>query len=153
MSTYAYVASDPLSQIDPKGLANSSAVRIILAPQPANSPLPRVYGFDKDECRYYDEKCKQSGDCGKKDGYACNGRKCCESFEDTDANRCTRRCLIEYDKANCAGKSGEALNNCRRTAHWICYAACGNIVEAVKRNFGRDPLPACLPAANAMGGM
>ena len=72
---------------------------------------------------------------------------------DDGPNQCTRKCLIDYDKAHCNTLTGAERNDCRRRAHVICYMTCVNAVEAWNGGFGRNPPPACVGAANAIGGM
>ena len=144
INTYLYVEGTPLLQIDFLGLANGAAVK--------NLGIPQSHGYPKSKCKYYDDRCKASGTCAR-DEYACNARECCESFSENYSNRCTRQCLIEYDIANCTGKSGAALNDCRRTAHVVCYVKCLNVVEAVGSAGGLFPPVACKAAADAIGGM
>jgi hypothetical protein len=141
LNSYAYVEASPLAGIDPKGLANSGPY-----------PRPKLKPRDKSICEYYADECKKSGNCDK-DEYACKAKKCCASFDETPWNQCTRRCLIDYDQSTCTSLHGAERNDCRRRAHVICYASCGNIVEAWRGGFGKHPPPACVDAANAMGGM
>jgi RHS repeat-associated protein len=146
INTYLYVEATPLLQIDMLGLANGPALK--------QMGIPQSFGFSKGKCSYYEEKCKQSGLCTPRDEYACNARKCCESFDDSSySNRCTRECLIQYDISNCTGQTGAALNNCRRVAHVVCYTRCLNVVEAARSGVGFFPPKACKAAAGAMGGM
>jgi RHS repeat-associated protein len=120
VNTYVYANLNPTINTDPKGL---------------------------ESCSYYDTLCKNSKDCnGNEDCYACNARKCCESFEDNRANNCTRDCLIRSDR-QCSKLSGQARSDCRYNAHVICYATCVNIVELIK-----DPTdkPECQDAMACM---
>lgn len=129
---YGYVKENPVRYTDPSGL---------------------VVGDGPEICQYYEEKCKQSKECGDKDNYACEAKKCCESFKDTRANRCTRKCLIEKDIDVCRNKTGKDRDSCRYTAHWICYSTCLNVEEGWNSDFGTKVPPACQGAANAVGGM
>jgi RHS repeat-associated protein len=142
LNTYAYVNANPLVGTDVLGLANSG---------PYPRPPPPGPG-DKSICKYYDDQCQAFGNCDR-DEYACKARPCCEAFAETFYNQCTRRCLIDYDKNSCARLKGAARNDCRRRAHIFCYATCGNVVEAWGSGLGRNPPPACIGAANAMGGL
>lgn len=145
INTYLYVGAAPLNEVDVFGLANGPAIKGLRLGKPW--PIPNPYGSGKEACRYYDDRCKASG-CPP-DTYACNARKCCESFDDTDSNRCTRKCLIEYDERNCSGRSGADLAACRFRAHQICYLSCLNVVEAVRYAVSGAPA-AC---RDALGGL
>jgi len=138
INTFAYVGGDALARFDPQGLANSG-------------PYPRP-DWGKRICSYYSDQCRKSGGCNP-DEYACKAKECCESFSETGPNRCTRACLIDHDKSQCNSLAGAQRNDCRRRAHFVCYAQCGNIVEAIRGDFGRNPPSACRAAANAIGGM
>jgi RHS repeat-associated protein len=143
LNTYGYVDASPLTGFDPKGLANSG---------PYPKPQPGQGRGTKDLCQYYDDQCARSGKCDP-DRYACKARECCESFAENIWNQCTRKCLIDYDRTACSYFQGAQRSDCRRRAHIVCYASCGNIVEAWRGGLGRNPPPACVAAANALAGM
>jgi len=119
---YAYADESPVEKSDPLGLC---------AP---------------DKCKYYSDQCASSGGT---DAYACAARKCCESFGDNPKSNCTRGCLIDTDRANCAKLSGSARNHCRFNAHVKCYTICVNFQDLSKKPW---TLPTCQDAMKGMGG-
>ena len=138
---HAYVGGDPVSLTDPSGLDN-----------PGMGPAPDKPGMfpGPSACEYYEKKCKDS--CGE-DKYACEAKQCCESFGDNFLSNCTRKCLIDQDKGACSKLSGKKRDSCRKQEHYFCYAACGNVVDAIAGGFGTRPPPACKAASKAIGGM
>jgi len=138
LNTYLYVDASPLDSFDLRGLAKGGR--------------GGGGGAGAEACKYYDDKCMASGQCSNtRDAYACAAGKCCRSFRDTFANRCTRKCLIDYDKTFCTGSGTQGT--CRYLAHYVCYSWCANVAEADNQGYGRHPSPACVDAANAIGGM
>lgn len=130
LNIFAYALSNPNKYIDPQGLTS-------LFPGP-------------DACEYYDQACSDSCDS---DEYACNAKKCCESFGDNFFSNCTRKCLIDWDIQRCAGLAGEARNSCRRRAHYWCYLACFNVRDGFGTGIGFLPPLECRRASDAIGGM
>jgi len=132
LNTYLYALGNPVNARDPLGL-------FVL--------IPPIDGAPPSACDYYDEQCEKSkADCDS-DCYACSAGKCCRAFGDNPWNNCTRKCLIKYDKAQCASKSGDSRASCRITAHIICYASCINVIEIIKWPFD---IPECIDALNCL---
>lgn len=154
-NAYSYVDANPLQLTDPVGLAGLSASGSGGSPPPGavggGGPFPQSPFPGPSACSYYDKRCHQS--C-REDRYACEARKCCESFGNDFFSNCTRKCLITQDEGACAAKSpGPSRNSCRQRAHYFCYAACFNVPEAVISRLGTVLPPACRAAADAIGGM
>jgi hypothetical protein len=136
INTYAYVENQPTMLTDLLGLD-----RWWREPQPFPGP---------EACNYYQKRCEQS--CGE-DRYACEAKKCCESFGDNRGSNCTRKCLIDEDVRQCAHLTGAARNSCRKLAHIGCYTVCTNTNDAFEGRFGNRPPAACIPARDAIDGM
>lgn len=117
-------------------------------PRP-NSASPSLFPGPS-ACSYYEQRCKES--CGE-DKYACEAKKCCESFGDNPRTNCTRVCLIDEDKNRCGNLTGASRDRCRKNAHVGCYTVCTNIKDAWNGNFGFKPPAACKGASDAIGGM
>jgi RHS repeat-associated protein len=134
---YAYVNGAPTMFTDPTGLASEGGSGSGGFPGPS-------------ACTYYEKRCTDS--CGE-DKYACEAKKCCESFGDNKTSNCTRICLIQQDQNTCSKLSGNSRDQCRKNAHYGCYAVCMNIKDAWDGDLGMNPPPACRGASNAIGGM
>ena len=124
LNTYAYVAGRPLVFVDRYGLE----------------------GDGPSACRYYEERCKNSGECAG-DSYACGAGKCCASFGDNPSSNCTRRCLIDYDRT-CSRYSGSSRSQCRLDAHVRCYSICLNVADTLRRPWRR---PECQQSMRSLG--
>lgn len=135
LNEFSYVRNNPLRYTDPMGLQESGSSGLFPGPG---------------ACSYYEKQCNET--CGE-DKYACQAKKCCESFGDNFFSNCTRKCLIDQDTAACSKLSGAARDSCRKRAHYFCYTVCLNVPDAVSGGFGTMPPPACRGAADAIGGM
>jgi len=133
---YAYVENRPTILTDPLGLDPWWR-------EPQSFPGPEA-------CSYYESRCTQS--CGE-DRYACEAKKCCESFGDNRGSNCTRKCLIDEDVRQCAHLTGAAQDRCRKNAHIGCYTVCMNVDDALSSRFGLRPPAACRATADTIGGM
>lgn len=138
INSYAYADENPISEVDPLGFSGH-------APGGAPSGHPSSPAGPS-SCSYYSAQCQNSNGT---DAYACSAQQCCESFGDNPFSNCTRSCLINYDKANCAALSGNDRNKCRFREHVVCYATCANVPDLLKKPW---TIPACHGAMNGMGG-
>jgi RHS repeat-associated protein len=98
LAIYQYALASPLIWKDAQGGIASDWFDTLCSVDQSCLPVPTWPDWGPPTCDYYDDQCKK---CDS-DTYACNARKCCESFGDSPATNCTRRCLIK-DDTTCSG--------------------------------------------------